>query len=69
MVHIILGTEHIQLLCHLHVVISERFLAIPKIHGGPITSLRTSSAKELELDKNHTSYDDLLDGLRLSLRL
>jgi hypothetical protein len=32
-----------------------------------IISLRTAQAKEYSLDKEQTSYDDLLDGLRLSL--
>jgi len=32
-----------------------------------LISLRTAYANELSLDKQQTSYDDLLDGLRLSL--
>ena len=39
-----------------------------KKHDELITSLRTAYAKEPDLDKNQTSYDDLLDGLRLSLK-
>ena len=31
-------------------------------------SLRTAYAKELTIDKEQTSYDDLLDALRLSLK-
>jgi hypothetical protein len=31
-------------------------------------SSSTAYAKEFDLDKNQTSYDDLLDGLRLSLK-
>jgi hypothetical protein len=31
-------------------------------------SLRTARAKEFSLDKEQTSYDDLLDALRLSLK-
>ena len=31
-------------------------------------SLRTAQAKEYSLDKEQTSYDDLLDALRLSLK-
>lgn len=34
-----------------------------------ITSLRISWALELSLDKEQTTYDDSLDGLRLGLRL
>jgi hypothetical protein len=33
-----------------------------------IVSLRTAQAKEYSLDKKQTSYDDLLDALRLSLK-
>lgn len=61
------GTEHKQLLSHLHVMVSKGYLAIPEEHDKVITSLRTAYAKELLLDKEQTSYDDLLDGLRLSL--
>lgn len=32
------------------------------------TSLRTAYAEELNLKKEQTSYSDLLDGLRLSLK-
>jgi hypothetical protein len=33
-----------------------------------IISLRTAQANEYSLDKEHTSYDDSLDALRLSLK-
>jgi len=33
-----------------------------------ITSLRTAYAIEYSLDKEQTSYNDLLDALRLSLK-
>jgi hypothetical protein len=59
---------HKQLLSHLHVMISKGYLAIPEKHDKLISSLRTAYAKELDLDKNQTSYDDLLDALRLSLK-
>jgi hypothetical protein len=62
------GTEHKELLSHLHVVISKGYLAIPQQHDKLITSLRTAHAKELSLDKDQTSYDDLLDALRLALK-
>ena len=38
------------------------------IKGELITSLRTAYANELSLDKDQTSYDDLLDSLRLTLK-
>jgi hypothetical protein len=36
------GTEHKQLLSHLHVVTSKGYLAIPEKHDILITSLRTA---------------------------
>lgn len=62
------STEHKQMLSHLHMVITKGYLAIPEKHDRLIISLRTAWAKELSLDKEQTSYDDLLDALRLSLK-
>jgi hypothetical protein len=62
------NTEHRNMLSHLHVIISKGYLAIPEEHDKVITSLRTAYAEELNLKKGITSYDDLLDGLRLSLK-
>ena len=61
-------TEHKQMLSHLAVMINKKWLAIPKQYDKLITSLRTAYANELSLDKEQTSYDDLLDALRLSLK-
>ena len=61
-------TEHKTMLSHLHLMVSKGYLAIPKKHDKLISSLRTAYAKELTLDKEHTSYNDLLDALRLSLK-
>jgi formiminotetrahydrofolate cyclodeaminase len=41
---------------------------IPKKYEKLIISLRTAYAKELSLDKDETTYDDLLDALRLALK-
>lgn len=62
------GTEHKQLLSHLHVMVTKWYLAIPEKYDKLITSLRTAYAKELTLDKELTSYNDSLDALRLSLK-
>jgi hypothetical protein len=43
-------------------------LSITEEHDKVITSLRTAYAEELNLKKDITSYDDLLDALRPSLR-
>jgi hypothetical protein len=49
-------------------MINKEYLAIPEKYDKLIVSLRTAQAKEYSLDKEQTSYDDLLDSLRLSLK-
>ncbi len=56
------------MLSNLHVIITKSYLAIEEKHGKLITSLRTAYAEELNLKKDQTSYSDLLDALRLSLK-
>ena len=60
--------EHKSMLSHLYLMINEGYLAIPEQYEELIISLRTAQAKEYSLDKEQTSYDDLLDALRLSLK-
>ena len=43
-------------------------MAIPEKFDKLIVSLRTAYAKEYSLDKEQTSYDDMVDALRLSLK-
>ena len=62
------STEHKNMLSNLHAIISKGYLAIEEKHDKLITSLRTAYAEELNLKKEQTSYDDLLDALRLSLK-
>jgi hypothetical protein len=57
------------MLSNLYAVVSKEYLAIPQKYDKLITSLRTAWATELSLDKKETSYDDLLDALRLSLKV
>jgi len=52
----------------LYSMITKEYLAIPEKHDKLITSLRTAYAEELNLKKEQTSYDDLLDGLRLATK-
>ena len=61
------STEHRNMLSSLYAIISKGYLAIEEKHDKLLTSLRTAYANEFTLDKNQTSYNDLLDGLRLSL--
>jgi hypothetical protein len=51
-----------------YAIISKGYLAIDPKYDKLLTSLRTAYASELSLDKKETSYDDLLDGIRLSLK-
>jgi hypothetical protein len=62
------STEHKSMLSHLYLMINEDYLAIPERFDKLIISLRTAQAKEYSLDKDNTSYNDLLDALRLSLK-
>jgi hypothetical protein len=62
------NAEHKQMLSNLHLFVNKEYLAIPKQHDKLIISLRTAIANEYSLDKEETSYDDLLDALRLSLK-
>jgi len=62
------STEHKNMLSNLHAIISKGYLAIEDIHDKLIISLRTAYANELDLDKKQTSYNDLLDALRLALK-
>jgi hypothetical protein len=48
--------------------ISKGYLAIDPKYDKLLTSLRTAYANELTLNKDQTSYSDLLDGLRLALK-
>jgi hypothetical protein len=62
------GTEHKQMLSHLYLMINRKYLAIPEKYDKLIISLRTAQAKEYSLDKEQTSYNVVLDALRLSLK-
>ena len=62
------ATDHKNMLSHLYMMISKGYLAISEKYDKLIISLRTAYAKEYSLDKDQTSYNDLLDALRLSLK-
>jgi hypothetical protein len=49
-------------------LINRGHVAIPEKYDKLIISLRTAQAKEYSLDKEATSYDDVLDALSLSLK-
>jgi hypothetical protein len=62
------NSEHKNMLSNLHAVVTKGLLAIPEKYSQLLTSIRTAWATELDLDKKQTSYDDLLDSLRLALK-
>lgn len=56
------------MLSQLYIMVNEGYLAIPDKYEKLIISLRTAQAKEYSLDKEQTSYDDLLDTLRNEIK-
>ena len=60
--------DHATMLQHLHLMLNKQYLSIPEKHQDLIVSLRTAQAIEYSLDKQRTRHNDLLDGLRLSLK-
>ena len=56
------------MLSNLYAMISKSYLVIKGGHDKLLTSLRMAYAEELNLKKEQTSYDDLLDALTLSLK-
>lgn len=62
------STEHKNIISNLQAIISKNYLAIEEKHDKLLTSLRTAYAEELNLKKDQTSYNDMLDALRLALK-
>ena len=60
--------EHKTMISHLAQLFENHHVAIPKEFDKLIISLNTAVVNEYSLDKESTSYDDLFDALRLSLR-
>jgi hypothetical protein len=66
---VIFGVEHKALLYHAKFMLENRYVQIhPTKFDKLITSLRSAWAKDGVLDKEVTSYDDILDAFRLALR-
>ena len=62
------ATEHKTMLSDLQVMVTNKYLAVPESHKELIIGMRTAYAKDLSLDKQQTSYDDLIDAIRLALK-
>ena len=65
------STQGAKMLQHTKSLLEDKdnLVAIDKRFGKLLTALRTAVANEYRLDKESTSYHDLLDALRLSLQL
>jgi hypothetical protein len=62
------STEDKNMLPNLHAIVSKLYLAIDPKYSELSTSLHTAYTDELNLKKDVTSYEDLLDVLRLALK-
>ena len=60
------NTEHKAMLGHAKMIFEKGYVSINQ--DKLITSLRTTVENEGILDKETTSYDDIFDAFRLSLR-
>jgi hypothetical protein len=61
--------EHKPLLYHAKFMLENKYIQIhPSKFDKLITALRSAWAKDGVLDKEVTSYDDILDAFRLCLR-
>lgn len=60
--------QHRDLLKHAQVLLEKDYLAINPKFDKLIIGLRTAVANEYTLDKEATSFDDLLDAFRMTLR-
>jgi hypothetical protein len=62
-------TQHRQMLYHLKFMLENKHIQIDGKHFPKlVTALRTAVAREGVLDKEATSYDDVLDAMRLCVR-
>jgi hypothetical protein len=62
------GVEHKQLLYHAKFMLENKYLQIHPSFDRLLTALRSAWAKDGVLDKELTSFDDILDAFRLCLR-
>lgn len=62
------GMEHKALLYHVKFMLENHYVQIHPTQDKLITALRSAWAKDGVLDKEITSYDDILDAFRLCLR-
>jgi Terminase RNaseH-like domain len=62
------NVEHKEMLGHAKMILEKGQLAINPAFDKLITSLRTAVAEDNSIDKESTSYDDILDAYQLALK-
>ena len=62
------STSHKQMISHLAQLFNDEYMAVPEKFDKLITSLKSAVVNEYTLDKEATSYDDIFDATRLSLK-
>jgi hypothetical protein len=62
------NVEHKEMLGHAKIMLEQGIISIHHSLDKLITSLRTAIAEENSLDKEATSYDDILDAYQLALK-
>lgn len=60
--------DHKEMISHMAMLFNQNHVAVPEKFDKLIISLKTCTVNEYTLDKESTSYDDLLDAMRLSLK-
>ena len=62
------STSHKQMISHLAQLFNDEYMAVPEKFDKLIVALKTAVVNEYTLDKESTSYDDIFDAARLSLK-
>jgi hypothetical protein len=62
------ASEHKKMISHLAMLFNDEYMAVPQKFDKLIVSLKTAVVNEYTLDKESTSYDDIFDAARLSLK-
>ena len=62
------ATKHKDMLGHTKLLLEKGYISINPKFNKLVTSLRTAVDNESTLDKQLTSYSDIFDAFRLSLR-
>jgi hypothetical protein len=63
------STEHREMLGHAKMLMESGMVAINPAFDKLVTALRTAIENQGSLDKESTSYNDILDAFRLSLKM